>query len=86
MTFAFSITWTIYAHNGGRRHFYYLSKASQELTLRMSWVSQPYCVLAIALGEVSVALLILRSGPPDRLRRWLLYFAVASISILFGIQ
>lgn len=86
MTFAFTITWSIYAHNGGCRHVFYLSKSSQELALRMNWISQPFCVLAIASGKVSVAFLILRLGPPDRLRRWLLYLAAITISIPFGIQ
>ena len=86
MTLSFTIIWTVYAHNGGCRHVYYLSKAAQELALKTNWISQPFCVLAIALGKVSVVFLILRLGSRDRLRRWLLYFAAISISILFGVQ
>ena len=86
LTFAFTITWTVYAHNDGCRHVFYLSKTSQELALKTKWISQPFCVLAIALGKVSVVFLILRIGPHDKLRQWLLYVAAGSISILFGIQ
>ena len=86
MVIAFTTLWTVYAHIGGCRHVNSLSKPSQELALKINWISQPFCVLGIAFGKVSVAFLILRLGPRDKLRRWLLYFAIGSVIILFGVQ
>ncbi|KAL9116663.1 MAG: hypothetical protein Q9187_006811 [Circinaria calcarea] len=42
--------------------------------------------MATALGKVSVAFLILRLGPPDKLRRGLLYFSALSLAISFAVQ
>ena len=86
MCFAYTIVWTVYVHIGGCRHVYYLPVHTQELALKLNWISQVFCIWSIIFGKVSVALLILRLGPRDKLRRGLLYSAGGSITILFGLQ
>lgn len=86
MAFAFTIIGTIYAHAGGGRHAFYLSQTTREFALKLNWISQSPGILAIAMGKISVAFLILRIVPQDRLRRWLLYIGAGTIAILLGCQ
>lgn len=86
MNFASGIIWIIYVRAGGCRHIFYLSIDSLELALKTNWISQFFCVWAFVFGKVSVSLLMLRLGPRDKLRRWLLYFAAWSIVLTFGVQ
>ncbi|MCJ1405544.1 hypothetical protein MMC11_008772 [Xylographa trunciseda] len=83
LTISFTIIWTVYGQVGGCRHVYYLSTAQQESATRLNWISQAFCIMAIAFGKVSVAFLILRLGPPDKFRRYLLYFAAGSMTVLY---
>ncbi|MCJ1328445.1 hypothetical protein MMC10_005122 [Thelotrema lepadinum] len=53
---------TAYALAGGGRHLYYLSQdpvhASQ--ILKLNWISQPFAIMSLGLGKISVAFLMLR--------------------------
>ncbi|MCJ1282166.1 hypothetical protein MMC26_001489 [Xylographa opegraphella] len=86
LTLSFTIIWTVYGQVGGCRHVYYLSIPQQESATKLNWISQAFCIMAIAFGKVSVAFLILRLGPRDKLRRRLLYFAAASMTILYTVE
>lgn len=86
MALAFTIIGTVYAHDGGCRHAFYLSAASREFALKLSWSAQSLGILAIATGKVSVAFLILRMVPQDRLRQWLLGIGAGTIAILHVCQ
>ena len=48
----------------------------------ISWVSRAFCIMAIATGKVSVAILMGRLMSPNRRRKWILYFL--SISSLLA--
>ena len=77
----FSIFWTIYAVNGYARHAFYLSPHAISEAVKISWVSQSFCILSIASGKVSVAFLIQRIQAPCRWRTWLLWFISISVSV-----
>ena len=75
-----TVIWTIYASKGGCRHVYYLSAARQALLIKINWISQPFCAMAIATGKVSVAFLILRIlGVAGLWKRRLLQFIIYSV-------
>ncbi|MCJ1293982.1 hypothetical protein MMC34_005539 [Xylographa carneopallida] len=84
LTLTFTILWTIYATVGGCRHIFYLTTAQWYSLTKINWISQPFCVMAIASGKVSVAYLILRLQAPCKLRTGLLYFIAVS-SVVFGV-
>ena len=78
LTITFSVFFTLYAAKGGARHAMSLSPAQlQEITL-INWVSQTFCIMAIATGKVSVAILMGRLMAPSKWRRWTLYFLAIS--------
>ncbi|MCJ1285987.1 hypothetical protein MMC26_005329 [Xylographa opegraphella] len=83
LTLTFTILWTIYATIGGCRHIFYLSTTQWYSLTKINWISQPFCVMAIASGKVSVAYLILRLQAPCKWRTGLLYFIAAS-AVVFG--
>ena len=84
LTLTFTILWTIYATIGGCRHIFYLSDSQWFSLTKINWISQPFCVMAIASGKVSVAYLILRLQAPCKWRTGLLYF-IAISSIVLGV-
>ena len=84
LTLTFTILWTIYATIGGGRHIFYLTTDQWYSLTKINWISQPFCVMAIASGKVSVAYLILRLQAPCKWRTGLLYFIAVS-SVVFGV-
>ena len=67
-----AIIWSVYATSGYARHLYYLTPAQISNALELNTISRSLCMLSIAIGKISVALLIERiAGPSDR-RKWLL--------------
>ena len=82
---------TAYALRGGGRHVFYLEQDPARLTevLKLNWLSQPWAIMSLGLGKISVAFLMLRLvGPFIKARRsflWTLivltfvFSAVASI-------
>ena len=81
LTITFSVFFTLYAAKGGARHIVYLSPAQLEETTKLNRVSQTFCIMAIAMGKVSVAILMGRLMSPNRWRRWVLYFLAISTFI-----
>ena len=60
----------------------YLSSAQLEETTMINWVSQTFCIMAIATGKVSIAILMGRLMSPSRWRKWVLY--ILSISSMMA--
>ncbi|KAI0141210.1 integral membrane protein [Xylariaceae sp. FL1272] len=54
----------VFAGSGGIRHLYYLPKEQAIYTTRLNWIGQPFGIIAVATGKVSVGLLLLRFIPP----------------------
>ena len=63
---------------------YYLPISTQKYALKINWISQPFCVLGLAFGKISVGFLIIRIGVPKKWMRMLLYFFMVSSMILFA--
>lgn len=75
----YTVFWTVYNAEKGGHHVYYLTLDEQITTLRLNWISQPFEIMAIGTGKVSVALLLLRVlGPKNRYKKWFLWFLIAS--------
>ena len=62
--------------HGGARHLYYLDPAQVEYVTKVNWISQPFNIMSIATGKISVALLLLRLlGPSAIGQKWFLYIS-----------
>jgi hypothetical protein len=46
--------------NGGTRHVYYLTPEEAAYVIKLNYIAQPFGIVAVGLGKVAVALLILR--------------------------
>ena len=72
-------------HHGGQRHLYYLNPEQREYVIKVDWISQPFNIVCLATGKVSVALLLLRLlGPSAFWRKWFLYISIV-LTLVFGI-
>ncbi|KAF7929960.1 uncharacterized protein EAE97_009557 [Botrytis byssoidea] len=70
---------TVQALHGGDRHLYYIPPAEQEFAIKMTWLLQPFVILAICLGKVSVAFLIMRLlSPTPKWPKPFLWFCIIS--------
>ncbi|MCJ1388703.1 hypothetical protein MMC18_001552 [Xylographa bjoerkii] len=68
---------TVELLHGGARHMYYLMLDPSQLVYitELNWISQPFAIMALGLGRISVALFLLRLlGPNSVWRRWFLIF------------
>ena len=84
----YTILWTVFALKGGGRHVDYLSINQRIETTRLNWISQPFVIMSLGTGKISVALLLLQVETQNRWRRYGLYgimissFIVCSITIV----
>lgn len=73
-----TILWTVLAVNNGCRHSYYLNPGELSSVVRLNWVIQPFHIMALATGKISVAFLIIRIMGKSTWRRRFLYFSMIS--------
>ncbi len=59
-----------------------MSSAQIEQTTWINWASQTFCIMGLATGKVSVAILMGRLMSPSRWRKWVLYFLSISSLIV----
>ena len=85
-----AIAVTFLVHHGGARHLYYLTPAEVEYTTKVNWISQPFNIMSIGTGKISVSFLILRLlGPSAFWQKWFLYinivltFVINSLTSIF---
>lgn len=60
--FGWSITLTLYANRGGLRHIEDVAKTGPDnvaTVLLLNWLSQPFGIVGVACGKISVAALLL---------------------------
>lgn len=69
----FSSFWTVLGVNEGCRHLYYLTHDQISLVTKINWMSQPFAIMALATGKISVAFFILRIIGRSTWRRAFLY-------------
>lgn len=86
----FAIAVTFLISHGGARHLYYLTPDNIEYVLKVDWISQPFNIMSLMTGKMSVAFLILRLlGPSAFWRKWFLYinlvlnFVLGSLTAIF---
>ena len=60
-----AIAVTFLVKHSGQRHLYYLTPSQKEYASKLDWISQPFNIMSLATGKVSVALLILRLLGPS---------------------
>lgn len=81
LAITFSSFWTVLGANDGCRHLYYLSPEQISLVTKINWMSQPFAIMALATGKISVAFLILRIIGQSTWRRGFLYFSMITCFI-----
>ena len=86
----FAIAVTFLVTHRGARHLYYLSPENIEYVLKVDWISQPFNIMSLMSGKMSVAFLLLRLlGPSAFWRKWFLYvnivlnFVLGSLTSIF---
>lgn len=86
----FAIAVTVLVIHRGARHLHYLTPDNIEYVLKVDWISQPFNIMSLMTGKMSVAFLILRLlGPASLWRKWFLYvnivlnFVLGSLTVIF---
>jgi len=75
---------TVQALHGGDRHLYYIPANQQPFVSKMSWILQPFIIMAITMSKVSVSFLILRLvGPRPVWPKYTLYMLMVA-SVMFS--
>lgn len=81
-----NISGTFFILAGGCRHTIYLlldkGIGGIETVIKLWYVMQPFAIMAIAVGRMSVAVLILRIMGPSKWRRIFLYFSIISTFVI----
>ncbi|KAI9643620.1 hypothetical protein NHQ30_008242 [Ciborinia camelliae] len=78
---------TVQALHGGDRHLFYIPLDQQEFVIKMTWLLQPFVILAICLGKVSIALLMMRLlSPSPKWPKHFLWFCIISCLIFVFID
>lgn len=77
---------TVFALQGGTRHYQYLSQEETTKILRLYWILQPLIVGTLVAAKISIAFLILRivvSG--THWTKFTIYFCVVSTTIICSV-
>ena len=77
MTAIFTSLLTYLGALGGCRHLYYLEKNPTHAikAIRINWINQPFQIISLATGKISVAFLIMRIMGKSTWRRAFLIWA-----------
>ncbi|KAI0006846.1 hypothetical protein F4779DRAFT_545928 [Xylariaceae sp. FL0662B] len=72
---------TVLVHYGLGRHIYYVPIEDQMNIARWNWIVQPFGILTLPVGKISVVLLLQRlMGPTATFRKWFLWVNMALFS------
>ena len=70
----FAVAVTFLVCHGGAHHLYYLTPDNIEYVLKVDWISQPFNIMSLKTGKMSVTFLILRLLRPSSFwRKWFLF-------------
>ena len=69
---------------GGCRHVYYLTDDQLLMIDKLLNVIQPFAIMTVAIGRISVAVLILRILKFSTWRKWFLYICIVS-TLVFSV-
>lgn len=83
MSFAMSISWTVYARLGGTLDAPLPYHRTVKISF-VSWLSQTWCIVAITTTKIAVAALIMRLQGPSRWRTRVLWF-LCSVSAAWAV-
>ncbi|OAQ73581.1 hypothetical protein VFPPC_01265 [Pochonia chlamydosporia 170] len=82
--FGWSITLTLYANRGGLRHIQDVAKTGPDnvaTVLLLNWLSQPFGIIGVACGKISVAALLLQIIELTELRWHRLFLWIVPITL-----
>ena len=80
--------WTYMGSLGGCRHLYYLEMdpAQAANAIRLNWIAQPFAIMSLATGKISVAFLIMRFMGDSKWRRaFLIWVSMIGSTLFCGI-
>lgn len=73
---------------GGCRHLYYLERDPGQAikAIRLNWITQPFAIMSLATGKISVAFSIMRFMGDSKWRRaFLIWVSMIGSTIFCGI-
>lgn len=77
---------TLSVSQGGARHLYQIAPSKIMTVLKLSWLLQPFAIMALATAKISVAFVMLRIIPSTTVwARRSLYFAIVSTFVICAI-
>lgn len=77
---------TLSVSQGGARHLYQIAPSNILSVLKLSWVLQPFAIMALATAKISVAFVMLRIIPSTTVwARRVLYFAIVSSFLISAV-
>ncbi|KAH9900475.1 hypothetical protein F4778DRAFT_739113 [Xylariomycetidae sp. FL2044] len=72
---------TVLVHYGLGRHIYYVPIEHQQNLNRWNWIVQPFGILTLPIGKISVVLLLQRlMGPTAVFRKWFLWINMVAFT------
>lgn len=84
----FTSMWTYMSSLGGCRHLYYLEMDPVQAikAIKINWITQPFTIMPLATGKISVAFLIMRFMGNSRWRRaFLIWPSMIGSTVFCGI-
>ena len=67
---------------GAGRHYETLDSLEKVMAVKLNWVSQPFTIFSCGVGKISIALLLLRIMPKNKIRERFLYTLITLLVII----
>ena len=67
------------------RHYEILDSLQKVMAVKLNWISQPFTTFSCSVGKISVALLLLRIMPKNKIRERFLYILITLLVIFSSI-
>ena len=67
---------------GTGRHYETLDSLQKVMAVKLNWISQPFTIFSCGVGKISIALLLLRIMPKNKIRERFLYILITLLVII----
>ena len=67
---------------GTGRHYDTLDSVQKGMAVKLNWISQPFTIFSCGVGKISIALLLLRIMPKNKIRERFLYTLIALLIVI----
>ncbi|CAF9923557.1 hypothetical protein IMSHALPRED_005962 [Imshaugia aleurites] len=67
---------------GTGRHYQTLDSLQKVMAVKLNWISQPFAIFSCGVGKISIALLLLRIMPKNKIRERFLYILITLLFVI----